>query len=170
MTLGERISKARKLAGLSQEELANKIGSTKQNISKYERDITKKIPPDVIEKIANALNTTPSGLVGWSDVSIRGTFDSEAQRLSDLHNAIIDILPLLGLSSIHDNGITMEVELVQQGIVPEERIKTTIDIGYSDWEKIISGIMMDLEHSVDRGLVMYGTPNILKSGKVHNSQ
>lgn len=40
MTLGERISDARHNKGLTQEELAEKVGISRQSIYKYEADLT----------------------------------------------------------------------------------------------------------------------------------
>ena len=39
MTVGERIKQARKKSNMTQKELADKIGTTHQNISQYERDL-----------------------------------------------------------------------------------------------------------------------------------
>lgn len=41
MTIGERIKAARKAAGLSQKDLAEKMGVTQSNISQYENDYAK---------------------------------------------------------------------------------------------------------------------------------
>ncbi|MDD3404079.1 MAG: helix-turn-helix transcriptional regulator [Hespellia sp.] len=68
MNIGNRISSARKAAGLSQVELANALNTTKQTIYKYENGIITNIPSDKIEQIANALSVTPSYLMGWSDI------------------------------------------------------------------------------------------------------
>ena len=39
MTLGERIAQARKQAGLSQEQLGEKLGVSRQAVSKWEGDL-----------------------------------------------------------------------------------------------------------------------------------
>ena len=44
MTLGERIAQARKLAGLSQEQLGDRLGVSRQAVSKWESGQTN---PDV---------------------------------------------------------------------------------------------------------------------------
>lgn len=67
MTIGQRIKISREKASLSQIELAEKIGASKQNLYKYENDIITNIPSDKIEAIARALNTTPAYLMGWDD-------------------------------------------------------------------------------------------------------
>jgi len=65
-TIGNRIKKLREERELTQEELAKFVNSTKQTIYKYENDIITNIPSDKIEKIAEALNTDPSYLMGWT--------------------------------------------------------------------------------------------------------
>ena len=66
MKKGERIVNLRERRGLSQTELAEKIGASKQTMYKYENDIVTNIPSDMVEKIADALNTTPAYIMGWS--------------------------------------------------------------------------------------------------------
>ena len=54
MTQGERIKAARKAAGLTQEELAKRLGVPFQSISQWERD--KRLPKyETLEKIAAAI-------------------------------------------------------------------------------------------------------------------
>ena len=67
MTLGDRIKKARIARGLTQEKLGELCGTTKQAIFKYEAGIVTNIPTDRLERIAEALNTTPAELMGWAD-------------------------------------------------------------------------------------------------------
>lgn len=67
MKIGEIIRRERTKIGLSQEDLAKAIGSTKQAIYKYESGIVSNIPMDKVEIIANRLNVTPAYLMGWSD-------------------------------------------------------------------------------------------------------
>ena len=57
MTLGERLKNLRQDAGLTQEELAQKVGLKKQNISRYENSHCE---PNIrtAKKIADALGVT----------------------------------------------------------------------------------------------------------------
>lgn len=64
-SIGQRIKECRELLKMTQESLANKIGTTKQTIYKYENDIITNIPSDKIELIAKTLGTSPSYLMGW---------------------------------------------------------------------------------------------------------
>jgi len=67
MKLGERIKLLRNKKGLTQEELGKAIGSTKQNIYKYENGIITNIPSDKLEEIAKCLDTSPAYLMGWAE-------------------------------------------------------------------------------------------------------
>lgn len=67
MKIGERIKHRREELGIGQTQLANLIGSSKQNLYKYENSIITNIPADKVEAIAKALYTTPAYLMGWSD-------------------------------------------------------------------------------------------------------
>lgn len=79
MTVGDRIKQRRKEIGMSQTELAEKVGSTKQNIYKYENGIITNIPSDKIEMIAAVLSTSPGVLMGWDDAADAHDSDSEAR-------------------------------------------------------------------------------------------
>lgn len=66
MTLGERVKKMRHELHMSQQELAIRMGySSGSSINKIEkgRPVTQKI----IVRLADALHTTPSYLMGWDD-------------------------------------------------------------------------------------------------------
>jgi len=65
MTIGERIKMARRVAGMTQEELGRACGTTKQTIYKYETGIVANVPLDRIEKMAAALGVSPARLTGW---------------------------------------------------------------------------------------------------------
>ena len=67
MSIAKNIRIARKAAGLTQEELAQRINVKKQTVQKYEAGIIGNIPSDKIEAMAQALGTTPSALMGWED-------------------------------------------------------------------------------------------------------
>jgi transcriptional regulator with XRE-family HTH domain len=64
MTISKRITEERIASGLSQEELAKRIGVTQPTIGHIESGRTKRISYDMIEKIAAALNISPTKLTG----------------------------------------------------------------------------------------------------------
>lgn len=65
MSKGKRIKQRRESIGLSQVDVADRIGVSKQTLYKYENDIVTNIPSDKIEALAKALNTSPEYLMGW---------------------------------------------------------------------------------------------------------
>lgn len=71
MTIGQRIRFCREQKKITQTELAERIGTTKQNIYKYENGIITNIPSDKIQSMANVLGVTPAYLMGWTDDTIK---------------------------------------------------------------------------------------------------
>ena len=67
MTTSERIKQARKTAGLTQEQLAKKLGVQHSVISKYECGRVVNLKRDKIAEIAMALNVKPSWLMCMED-------------------------------------------------------------------------------------------------------
>lgn len=64
MTIGQRIKQRRIELNMSQEELAKKMGySTRNAIYQFEKRDNMKL--SIIEKFADALDTTPAFLMGW---------------------------------------------------------------------------------------------------------
>lgn len=67
MDIGERIRTLREKNEMTQTELAQKIGSTKQTIYKYENGVVTNIPYDKLILLAKSLKTSPSALMGWEE-------------------------------------------------------------------------------------------------------
>lgn len=65
MNIGERIRAIRENTGLTLEELSEKIGISKQTLSRYETGAIKNIPISNIEALAEALNVPLSYLMGY---------------------------------------------------------------------------------------------------------
>ncbi len=65
-TIGENIKKYRIKIGLTQEELATKLGKSKNVISNWERGDNKP-DADVIEEICLIFNIAPNQLYGWDE-------------------------------------------------------------------------------------------------------
>lgn len=62
---GRRIRQLREKKGMSLEDLGQAIGTTRQNIFKYEAGDITNIPYDKLKKIAEALDTDPWYILGW---------------------------------------------------------------------------------------------------------
>ena len=65
--VGDRIKFYRKLAGITQTELAEHLDVGRAAINKYEKGVIENIPVLNIEKIARVLNVKPQTLMGWED-------------------------------------------------------------------------------------------------------
>lgn len=67
MTIGERIKDKRIELGLTQEDLANRMGyKSKSTINKIEMGVNV-MPVPKVAAFAAALGTTPTWLMGWDD-------------------------------------------------------------------------------------------------------
>ena len=64
---GTKIKDLRIKNGMSQVELAEKVGISKQTLYKYENNVVVNIPSDKIELLATVLNTTPAYIMGWEN-------------------------------------------------------------------------------------------------------
>ena len=64
--IGPRLARVRKLRNMTQGQLAERVGVTKQTISNYENGV--RMPDfEILDAISIALNTTLSYLIGSSD-------------------------------------------------------------------------------------------------------
>ena len=75
---GLRLAKFRKTAGLSQQELADKIGVAQPVISRYEKG-QRKLYDDMLAELAKALKVTPNDILG---IAPSKCVDSDASSLS----------------------------------------------------------------------------------------
>ena len=75
---------------LSQEELGEKIGVQKAAINKYETGIVVNLKRGIIVKLAEALDTTPAYLMGWSDDPERTFWDDVVTQGEESENNLPD--------------------------------------------------------------------------------
>ena len=89
-TIGERIAALRLRRGMTQGELGEAIGESKQTIYKYEHGIVTNIPLEKVEKIAAVLRCPPVALTGWED---EGQADPAQQERDKRMLAAFRLLP-----------------------------------------------------------------------------
>ena len=65
MTTGQRIKQLRIAKGLSQDELGALVGVKKAAINKYESGVIVNLKRSTIAKLADALETSPTYIMGW---------------------------------------------------------------------------------------------------------
>ena len=90
MTIGQRIKQCREEKHLTQSELAELIGTTKQNIYKYENGIITNIPSDKIELMAVVFGVSPAYLMGWTDEPTPQSIKQYIQSKQNSQNEDID--------------------------------------------------------------------------------
>lgn len=91
MPIGDRIKDLRIAHNMTQTDLADKIGTTKQNVSRYEKGEIKDIPMKQLQKIADVFDTTPafllfgrnSGLVAFEDDRYNPFYDEHNDAFGD---------------------------------------------------------------------------------------
>ena len=83
-TVGDRIRATRILEGISQTDLAQKMGVIKQTLYKYETGIVTNIPSEKIEAAAKALGVTPGYLMGWEDQDLESVSYVRHRAINDL--------------------------------------------------------------------------------------
>jgi len=98
MTIGERIKIRREELDMSQDELAQAIGyKSRSSINKIESD-ERNLTQSKIKKIADALYTTPSYIMGWDDTSA----DTIKKSLTDDEDALITKYRTLDIEDRHE--------------------------------------------------------------------
>lgn len=138
MTIGKRIKQLREDKGLTQEDIAKKIGVAIQTIYKYENEIVTNIPLDKLEKIAKALQTTPAYLMGWEDNAEK---PSKTNKISDTGQRIKEKRLLAGISI---------EELAEQSNVSADiitRLETGVPTSFDS--KILKSIARVLKTNMD---------------------
>ena len=100
MTIGQRVKIRREELGMSQEELAKKIGyKSKSSINKIELGF-RVLTQSKIKAIADALDTTPSYIMGWDEEASRNEWASKFRDsvMQILNNADPADLEAAGIS------------------------------------------------------------------------
>jgi len=109
---------------MTQDELAERIFTTKQTIHKYETGIVTNIPSDKIELLANVFNVSPVYLMAWDNDDqdlASGLFPLETKRF-----------PLLGEISCGEPIFVNEDRERYKGI--------SIDVRCNDFNELVAKV------------------------------
>lgn len=121
-TVGKNILRLRKEMGMTQEELAKRMGYTsKSSINKIEMGKSD-IPQSKIAKFAEVLGTTPAYLMGWEEERTRFTHSME------VHSVATSILEQINSPDqmVLTEGEKMLLELFRQ--IPEDAQKMYLEV------------------------------------------
>ena len=66
MLIGKRIKNLRTKRGMSIDDLAEKLGKNRTTVYRYENGDIENLPLGILNPLADALDTTPGYLMGWS--------------------------------------------------------------------------------------------------------
>lgn len=113
MTVGDRIRLVRLAQDVTQQELADYIGVSKQAVYKYENNIVTNIPTDKVDAIARKLNVSPAYLMGWEEELKEKT--EKAIPIDTAPYNPQNIAPLLGTVRA---GLPMFAEENIEGYIP----------------------------------------------------
>lgn len=113
MTVGDRIRLVRLEQDVTQQELADYIGVSKQAVYKYENNIVTNIPTDKVDAIARKLNVSPAFLMGWEEQQKEKT--EKAVPMDATPYDPQNVAPLLGAVRA---GLPMFAEENIEGYIP----------------------------------------------------
>ena len=148
MSKGERIKHLRKIYKLTLDDLADRLGTTKQTVFKYENDIVTNIPSDKIEALASILHTSPAYLMGWE----------EKQNIKVHQN--IDIPLYSEICCGH--GLFVDEQIEDYIAIPDRYIKK----GREYFANIAKGDSM-IGKSIDDGdVLVFEKTNVLENGDI----
>lgn len=95
MKIGDRIKARRKELKMSADELAARIGKDRSTIFRYEKGDIEKLPLDILEPIADALNTSPQYLMGWEEEKKKNNIQTDIvlrMRTDDVFLSAVEAL------------------------------------------------------------------------------
>ena len=111
MTIGSKIRTLREEKGLSQEELAQKMGyKSKTSIHKIEQDVTD-LPLSKVNEFAKILGTSPAYLMGWEE---------EVSNINDVKSENLEIASIMN----RDGKITDIMSEISENFSDEDKEKT----------------------------------------------
>lgn len=113
MYMGLRLRSIRTMMGMTQDELAKKVGVNRSAIQKYESGIVENVPVRTLEALAEALEVAPQDLMGWSETSVtrnqhitlagvRRMFGAQYEELILAFHKLDSVGQGIGLRIIHD--------------------------------------------------------------------
>jgi len=117
--MGQRIHEKREAAGLSVEELADKIGVSRQTVYKWEKGIVKNIDRDYIGKMAALFRCDPEWLMHMENSKVTVTYSADGREPV---SAIVSNEPIIGPASKRAQLYKVALE------VKPENLQTAIEI------------------------------------------
>lgn len=82
-----RIKELRAERGMSQRELARRLGKTDSLVAKYENAQIRRPDPVIVNEIGKILDASTPYVLGWKDAPKRRQTENEKALVNDIYNA-----------------------------------------------------------------------------------
>lgn len=149
MSLGTNIREQRRRQKLTLAKLADQVGLSRQTLSRYENGIIANIPHENIERLAKALDTTPSELMGWrAEISAY----QPSRRI-----------PILGRISA---GLPLYAEEQVEGSVFTDLTGIALNGGTEYFALRVKGDSMDAAHIFDSNILIVRKQEMVENGEI----
>lgn len=125
MHIGEMICQIRKSIGMTQAELATKMGVTPQTISQYERGL-KNPKPKTIEKFANALDVDAAELYAESITQQAAKALREMNTLPEITAGYVQNIANNALRNIPETAMGAAQSILNAPLTPTDSIRKSI--------------------------------------------
>ena len=79
--IASKLKALRKAKKMTLDELAARVGTSKQTVHRYENGVIANIPHDKIEALAAALEVSPADLMGWENSSFNNIIPISIKKL-----------------------------------------------------------------------------------------
>ncbi len=159
MSVGQRIKECRIKMGITVDELAAKLKKNRATVYRYEKGDIENLPITILEPIANALNTSPAFLMGWTENSSpftqRESMPANTQELFVPTKQELELLMayrnqpnmqaavnrLLGISHMHH----VEGKVAARGF-QEKEIRKDTEKTFDEIKEILDDAAEDIEY------------------------
>ena len=115
MTFGEKVRNERNRLGLSQDELAEKIGVTRRVISSYENDSSRPRGTERYNKLADALGVNINYLLSEDEAFIANVEDNYGRRgVKQAKELLAEVTGLFAGGEMADEDMREMVDAIQE--------------------------------------------------------
>lgn len=163
MTVGERVKMFRENFDMTQDELADKLQTTKQTIYKYENNIITNIPSDKIEKMAMIFDVNPALLMGWTkteDSNVEPIELGETVRIP-VYGRIPAGMPMEAIEDIEDY-VDVPINMKPDELIALKVVGSSMYPKYIDGDYVLIRKQPDCENGQDCAVRVNGCDATLK--------
>lgn len=146
MNIGQRIKLKREELNMTQEELARKTGyKSRSSINKIEGD-GRSLPQSKILSFAQALNTTPSYLMGWENAEVTEEVENNITIIDPVYPR--DETKLLGeFRKLNDVGRQKAIERVSELVEISRYTKSVDTLDETDFSEYLMPVAAHNDYS-----------------------